>query len=127
MTEIANWGLLGAAFALGTVLGGLITVRVMQARFDVKLENAGVELTKRHAVATNELRAAHMRAQGEVEQMRTSFKRQLVAAAEGPRAAVQRAEERLQAAYAELDRMRAASSRAQPAGTHGFAPTEVLE
>ena len=127
MTGIADWGLLGAALALGTVLGGLFTVRAMQARFDVKLENAGVELTKRHAAATNELRAAHMRAQGEVEQMRTSFKRQLVAAAEGPRAAVQRAEERLQAAYAELDRLRAASSRAQPATTHGFAQTEVLE
>ena len=127
MTEIANWGLLGAAIALGTVLGGLIAVRFMQARLDVKLENAGADLTKRHAAATNELRAAHMRAQGELEQMRTSFKRQLVAAAEGPRAAVQRAEERLQAAYAELDRMRAAASRAQPAGAHGFAPTEVLE
>lgn len=127
MTEIADWGLLGAAFALGAVLGGLFTMRVTQARFEVKLRDAGAELTKRHAAATNELRAAHVRAQGEVEQMRASCNRQLVAAREGPRAAVQRAEERLQAAYAELDRLRAASSRAQPAATHGFAPTEVLE
>ncbi len=130
MAGIGDWGFLGAAFALGAVFGSLVTIRLARAHFEARLKNAGTELTKRHAAAANELRAANLRAQSELEQTRTSFKRQLATATEAPRLAVQRAEERLQAAYDELDRLRgtsASQARTKPAATHGFAATEVLD
>jgi hypothetical protein len=131
MAEIGDWGLVGAAFVIGATLGSWVTLRVTRAHFATRLQNAGAELTKRHAMATNELRAANVRAQNELEQTRASFKRQLATASEAPRAAVQRAEERLQAAYDELDRLRGTSgspTRTKPAATtHGFATTEVLD
>ncbi len=99
MMEFGHLGWLGAAFALGALLGSLFTKRIALLRLDANLHSAAAELNKRHAAETTELRAAHLRAQRELEQVRASFKHQLVAAAEGPRAAAQRAEERLQLAY----------------------------
>ena len=60
----------------------------------------------------------------------TAFKRQLAVASEEPRAAMHRAEDRLKAAYAELDRMRSAARSDGEAGSSelsdGFAATRPM-
>ena len=65
----------------------------------------------------------------ELEQARVSFKRQLATAAQGPRAATLKAEERLRAAYDEMDRLRRAATRAARAESDapdGFAETRPM-
>ena len=75
-----------------------------------------------------QLRTAQSRAQADLEQSRNVFKRQLAAAAAEPRAALERTEERLKAAYAELDRLRrmGAPDTGSAELTDGFAATRPM-
>ena len=66
---------------------------------------------------------------GEVDLSGSSFKRQLAVAADEPRAAAARAEERLRAAYDEMDRMRRDGKppdTTSPELNDGFAATRPM-
>ncbi len=117
-----------AAFAAGGGVGGVLAWRAAQSRFVSKLSRTADELKHQHASEAEELRSAQTRAQAELVQARTLFKRQLASAAEGPRAAALQAEERLRAAYDELDRLRRETDRAAKGreGNDGFAATRPM-
>ncbi len=106
MTTGAWWLLVGVALVFGAVAGGLGTLRIARLRFARQLRRATEDVQQRHVATLDQLRAAQVRAQTELDQSRNSFKRQLAVMAAEPRAALERAEERLKAAYAELDRLR---------------------
>ena len=107
MTTTSWWALVGAALVLGLAAGGWIAFRFARVRFDRQLRRATDEVHQRHAATIDQQRAALVRAQTELDQSKNSFKRQLTAMAAEPKAALERTEERLKAAYAELDRLRA--------------------
>lgn len=98
------------------------------ARFQSKLRSTADELKHQHASEAEELRSAQTRAQAELVQARALFKRQLASAAEGPRAAAMQAEERLRAAYDELDRLRREADRKSKGreSNDGFAATRPM-
>ena len=97
-------------------------------RFAAQLRRATEDLQQRNAVMADQLRTAQTRAQAELEQARTAFKRQLAAMAAEPLAALERTEERLKAAYAELDRLRskATGDTGSAELTDGFAATRPM-
>lgn len=129
MTTEAWWILPGAALVLGTGVGAWASLRMARVRFKAMLKRTTDELQQRNAATADQLRAAQNRVQAETEQLRGSLKRQIAAAAEEPRAAAARAEERLLAAYAEIDRLQRAVS-APDTGTaeltDGFAATRPM-
>ena len=98
--------LVGAGLLVGTVVGAWAGLYFARLRFDAQLRLTAEELQQRNTTLAEQLRTAQTRAQAELEQSRTAFKRQLAVMAAEPRAALERAEERLKAAYAELDRLR---------------------
>jgi hypothetical protein len=116
--------------AAGVVLGGLATWRLTRRGFEARLRRATQEVRAQHAQLIDQLRAAQTRAQAELDQSRTQFKRQLETAGAQPRAAVARAEERLKAAYEELDRLRARLEGPETAPSpdlgDGFAATRPM-
>jgi hypothetical protein len=92
-----------------------------------QVRRAADALKQQHSAVVDGLRGAQTRAQTELEQTRTAFKRQLDSAAAEPRAAAARAEERLLAAYAELDRLRRGGGPTSPAElSDGFAATRPM-
>jgi uncharacterized membrane-anchored protein YhcB (DUF1043 family) len=88
MSTNAWWVLVGGMLVIGVIAGAWVTLRLARKRL------------------AEQLRSAEARSQAELEQSRNSFKRQLAAIAAEPRAALERAEDRLKTAYAELDRLR---------------------
>lgn len=93
--------------AAGVVLGGFATLRLTRKGFDARLRRATQGVQQQHAALIDQLRAGQTRVLSELEQSRSHFKRQLATAGVEPRAAAARSEERLKAAYEELDRLRA--------------------
>jgi hypothetical protein len=129
MDAAAIWGLIALALVVGAGLGATLAWRLAQARFKSQLRHTADELQHRHEFTANELRAAQLRAQSELDLARQSFKRQLAAATEGPQAAVLQAEERLRAAYDDIDRLRRLAKRAgsaAPQRADGFAATQPM-
>lgn len=131
MTASSGWGLIVVgviAMCIGIALGAAFAGRAARTRFDSKLRLTADEMKQRHASEADELRSAQTRAQAELVQARALFKRQLASAAEGPRAAAMQAEERLRAAYDELDRVRRESNRAAKGddANDGFAATRPM-
>ena len=122
------WGALGITLIMGVVAGVWAALRFARLRFDAQLRRATDDLQQRNAVMADQLRTAQMRAQVELEQARSSFKRQLAAMAAEPHAALERTEERLKAAYAELDRLRskATGDTGSAELTDGFAATRPM-
>ena len=123
------WGIVAAALVIGMSAGAWLTLRFTRARFKAQLRRATEELQQRHAATAEQLRTAQVRTQTELEQSRNSFKRQLAAVAAEPRAALERAEDRLKAAYAELDRLRGKGTAADTGSaelTDGFAATRPM-
>ena len=122
------WGALGITLVMGVVAGGWAALRFARLRFEAQLRRATDDLQQRNAVMADQLRTAQMRAQVELEQTRASYKRQLAAMAAEPLAALERTEERLKAAYAELDRLRGKASGDTGSGelTDGFAATRPM-
>ena len=122
------WVVIGIALVAGVVAGAWAMLRFAHMRFDAQLRHATDELHQRHAAVAEQLRTVQARAQADLEQSRNSFKRQLAVVAAEPRAALERTEERLKAAYAELDRLR--SKGAPDTGsaelTDGFAATRPM-
>ena len=116
-----------AALLLGAGAGFWGATELARRRLKAQVKRAADTLRQQHSVVVDGLRGAQTRAQGELEQSRAGFKRQLDAAAAEPRAAAARAEERLLAAYAELDRLRRGGGPTSPAElADGFAATQPM-
>ena len=128
MSTNAWWVLIGMALLLGGCTGGWAMLRYARMRFNAQLRRATEDLHQRNAAMTEQLRTSQVRIQAELDQSRNSFKRQLAVMAAEPRAALERTEERLKAAYAELDRLRSkATSDTGPAElVDGFATTRPM-
>jgi hypothetical protein len=126
----ALWIAVVAAFAAGAFIGGWAALGLARSRFNARARRLSEDLQQKYGSTADQLRAAQVRAQTELEQVRASFKRQLAAAADEPRAATARAEDRLKAAYAEIDRLRGVISAAPDTGnstlTDGFAVTRPM-
>ncbi len=122
------WGALGITLIMGVVAGGWAALRFARLRFEAQLRRATEDLQQRNAVMADQLRTAQTRAQVELEQARSAFKRQLAAMAAEPLAALERSEDRLKAAYAELDRLRgkATGDTGSAELTDGFAATRPM-
>lgn len=128
MSTNAWWMLVGVVLVAGIVAGGWITLGVMRKRFDAQLLRVTEEMHQRHAQLADQLRTAQTRAQAELEQSRSSFKRQLAVMAAEPRAALERTEDRLRVAYAELDRLRGKGTADTSSAelSDGFAATRPM-
>jgi len=122
------WVLIAVALASGAIAGAWAMLRFARMRFDAQLRRATDEMQQRQAAMAEQLRTVQSRAQADLDQSRNSFKRQLAAMAAEPRAALERTEERLKAAYAELDRLRGKGGPdTGPAElTDGFAATRPM-
>lgn len=123
------WMLVGLALLVGAGVGGWLGLRFARLRHTAQLRMAGDEQQQKFSATIDQLRAAQVRAQTELEQQRNGFKRQLAAAAEEPRAAAARAEERLRLAYDELDRLRRGTTSADTSRAElsdGFAATRPM-
>jgi hypothetical protein len=118
-----------AGLMIGAGVGAWIVHRQWRRRFDARLREATHAHHAHHIGLLEKYRAAHAKLQAEVEQLRAGAARQIALAAE-PQAALIRVEARLQGAYAELARLRAASN-SKPAReareeNHGFAATQPM-
>jgi multidrug resistance efflux pump len=115
---------------VGAGLGAWLTYRQCKRHFDARLRESSVAIELQYSGLVDKFRAAHAKQHAEIEQQRSSTARQVAAAVAEPRAAVGRLEQRLQAAYAELDRLRDASgvTPARPVleDGHGFAATQPM-
>ena len=130
MDANTGWWLVGSAGVVGAVVGGWVVQRIARFRHSRALLRATDALQKQNAALADQLRAVPARAQAELEQLRQAHKRQLLAAQAEPQAAATRAEQRLVAAYEELDRLRrqlAGAAHTEPSELgDGFAPTQPM-
>ncbi|MEO8808410.1 MAG: hypothetical protein ABI433_20185 [Burkholderiaceae bacterium] len=127
MTTQTWWMALAAAALVAAVAGFWAATALAQRRLKAQVRRAAETLRQQHSAVVDGLRGAQSRSQAELEQTRAGFKRQLDAAAAEPRAAAARAEERLLAAYAELDRLRRGGGPTSPAElSDGFAATRPM-
>ena len=127
MTAETWWMALAAALLVGAGTGFWAATLLAQRRLKTQIRRATDALRQQHGAVVDGLRSAQSRAQSELEKTRAGFKRQLDAAAAEPRAAAARAEERLLAAYAELDRLRRGGGPTSPAElSDGFAATRPM-
>ena len=124
------WWSLGAATALGGVAGAWLMHKVAQFRHSRDLQRATDTLKKQNATLAEQLRSAQARTQIELEQLRQSHKRQRAPAEGASDVAERPAEQRLIAAYDELDRMRGNHSADPDTGSaelsDGFAATRPM-
>ena len=115
---------------IGAGCGAWLVHRQWKRHFDAKLRETTDALQSQHIALLDKFRAAHTKLHAELEQQRSSNARQVAAAVAEPRAAVVRLEQRLQGAYAELDRLRELTSTkpARPVfdENHGFAATQPM-
>ena len=125
------WWALGAAAALGGVAGGWLAFELARLRHGRALKRATENLQKQNATLTEQLRSSQARTQIELEQLRQSHKRQRAPAQGRPDATAAQAEQRLVAAYDELDRLRRqvageGPQSVSPELTDGFAATRPM-
>jgi len=124
-----GWWLLASTMVLlGAAAGAWLALRVARRRFDERLRRATEDLLQRNTTMAEQLRTARVRAQTELDQARDGFRRQLAALAAEPGVELERSEQRLKAALAELDRLRgkAASDSGPGDLTDGFAATRPM-
>ena len=123
--------LLGLGLLVGVCAGGWAAMRLLRMGHQRDLQRVTKGLDQRMSDLAEQLRTANARSQTELEQLRQAHARQIQAVAAEPQAAVARAEQRLLAAYEELDRMRhqlvGAHAPTEPAPLgDGFAPTQPM-
>lgn len=126
------WIILIVSAAIGgAALGAWMTMRVLKPRYTLRMNRHIQAYQQQHGATMDKLRAAHTKARLEIEQQRAVMQRQITAAVAEQRATAMRLEERLKAAYAELDRLRdhplPLSAKASDKGKHGFASTLPFE
>ncbi len=116
-----------AALLLGAGVGFWRATELAKRRLDAQVKRAAETLRQQHTAVVDGLRIVQSRTQAALEQSRASIKRQIDTAVAEPRAAAARSEERLLAAYAELDRLRLGDEPSGPAElSDGFAATRAL-
>ena len=123
------WVWAALALVVGVGGGSWLTLRVALRNQEATLRRRADEMHQKYAATIDQMRAGQVRAQTELDQARTSFKRQLAVVAEEPMAAVARAEERLRAVYDELDRLRRGNVARDSVSadlTDGFAATRPM-
>jgi chromosome segregation ATPase len=127
---LIGWiGAVVASVLVGAGLGWWVVNRIMARQYKARLHRATEVLKQQHASTDDKLRAAHTRANLELEQLRASVPRQVAVATSEARAKITRLEEQLRHAHAELDKLRAkitpviASRRRETEGNDGFAAT----
>ena len=131
--DVSNgwWWSLSAATALGGVAGAWLMHKMAQFRHRRDLQRATETLKKQNATLAEQLRIAQARTQIELEQLRQSHKRQRAPAEAASDVAERPAEQRLIAAYDELDRLRRQVAKqgpqtVSPELTDGFAATRPM-
>lgn len=129
MTNSGWW--LGVALGggIGTVVGLLLGWLLARRRHAEQLQVATDEMAKKLAFGADQVRAVQARSQADLDHARAGFKRQLAAASEAPVVAMKLAEERLRAAYDEIDSMRRAALAANTGSSElsdGFAATRPM-
>ena len=129
--ELGLWTTaIALALASAGVTGWMVR-RSMLRGFDERRKQIVAATNQQHASVIAKLRAAHMSATRELEQVHASVRDQVAAAVSAEKAASARLEGRLTLAYEELDRLRQqANPKAAPAKrdwAQAFAPTETME
>ena len=125
-----SWAwLLAAGLVVGLAGGAWLAARMSRTRHHRALRRATRGMEHKLGELSEQLRAVPARSQTDIEQLRQTHQREMKALNAEPDAAVARAEQRLLAAYEELDRMRhqlmGAHAPTEPAALgDGFAPTQ---
>jgi succinate dehydrogenase/fumarate reductase flavoprotein subunit len=122
-----EWWMLALCGSLGAVTGGGLTLVWARARFGARLRNAADEL-QRHAALVQKSKAALARLQTELDNSRGAMTRQRASRVTEPAVAIAQTEERLKAAYEELDALRRRPAQDSEAAelTDGFAATRPM-
>jgi len=119
-----------AALLLGAGAGAAAGIRFARRGLKGEIRRAVENVEQKYSASLEQHRAAKVRVQAELDQTRANVKRQVAAAAAEPNAQMQRTEERLKAAYAELDRLRTQINGPDTAGfpdvPDGFALTQPM-
>jgi hypothetical protein len=117
------------SWLIGAGVGAWLVHRQWKRHFEVRLRESTDALQAQHTGLLEKFRAAHAKLHADLEQQRSTARLVAAAAAE-PRRALLRLEDRLQAAYAELDRLREQSDDMPMYGradeNHGFAATQPM-
>lgn len=118
---------------VGAAAGAAVTWRLVAARASMRHTRLVAAARERVAASTQSLRAANARLQAELEKERLAARQHQAALAAEQRASVNRLEGQLRFAYAEIDRLNAASrtGKAAPGDAaldgSGFALTRPFE
>jgi hypothetical protein len=124
------WIIAVVALLGGAILGALLTWNTLNGRFGATVRRMEAELRDKVAAAADKSRVDLLRLQSELAERKTAQAKEIAAAIAEPRSAVVRLEQRLQAAYAELDKLRAQvdpkSVSPLPAPKDGFAATQPM-
>jgi len=118
---------------IGALLGGVVAWRVIGVRAAARHARLVTAAREQVAASTQNLRAVNARLQAELEKEKTASQQRQVAFAAEQRASVTRLEGQLRFAYAEIDRLNAATRGpgGAPADSttdaHGFALTRPYE
>ncbi len=122
-----------AAGLFGVVLGGGLAWRVIGVRAAARHARLVATAREQVAASTQNLRATNARLQAELEKEKTGSQQRQMAFAAEQRSSVTRLEGQLRFAYAEIDRLHAASRGADSAANdsatdaQGFALTRPYE
>ena len=118
------------ALLIGAGAGAVAGFRRARRSLNGEIRRAVENVEQKYGASLEQHRAANVRVQVDLDQTRANTKRQVAAAAAEPNAQMQRTEERLKAAYAELDRLRAQINGPDTAGypdvPDGFALTQPM-
>lgn len=117
------------ALLCGAGFGAVLMWKTMRGRFDASMRRWEAESREKLVATTDKLRADLARAQNALSERTAAQAKEIAAATAEPRAAIVRLEQRLEMAYAELDRMRAQfdpkTNKPLPA-PDGFASTQPM-
>lgn len=123
------WIVAVVALLGGAGIGALLTWNVLNGRFGATVRRIETEAREKVAAATDKLRVDLVRLQTELAERKSAQSKQAAAGAAEARAAVVRLEQRLEVAYAELDKLRVQidpkSVKPLPA-PDGFASTQPM-
>lgn len=123
------WVIAVVALLGGAGLGAVLVWNTLNSRFSATVRRLETESRDKLAAATDKLRADLVRVQNELTGRKAAQAKEMAAGAAEARAAVVRLEQRLEVAYAELDKLRAQidpkSVKPLPA-PDGFASTQPM-
>jgi hypothetical protein len=129
MGNTSLWIVSVVALLGGVAVGALFTWNTLNGRFGATVRRIEAEARDKVTAATDKLRADLVRVQTELAARKATQAKEVAASAAEGRATVVRLEQRLEMAYAELDKLRAQidpkSVKPLPA-PDGFASTQPM-